>query len=298
MTTTWLELRHPLEPHFVELLGDLDDVLRGQGIPYLLSGAMAREILLHYGHGCTRGRETSDMDFGVTVADWKAYKALRESLVASGRFRLDPKEAQRVIHTHTRTGLETRVDLVPFGAIAGADGTIAWPPDGAHVMHVLGYEQAMACSIRLKIDGMRGVPMASAVGLAIMKLVAYEDRAARTQGRDAADLFELLRHHAETLSDAQLYDADPEAMERYEFRPEPAGAWILGRRVSEQLDDQLRGWMRNILRPESRSKMLNHMIRGHHALESETREAEVNLLLEAFQQGLGITDGLLVPPLQ
>lgn len=288
MTTTWLELRHPLESHFVALLGDLDDVLRGQGIPYLLSGAMAREILLHYGYGCTRGRETSDMDFGVTVGDWKTYKALRESLVASGRFRLDPKEAQRVIHTHARTGLETRVDLVPFGAIAGADGTIAWPPDGAHVMHVLGYEQAMACSIRLKIDGTRGVPMASAVGLAIMKLVAYGDRAARTQGRDAADLFELLRHHAETLSDEHLYDAYPEAMEQYEFRPEPAGAWILGKQVSKQLDDRLRNWLKNILRPESRTKMLDYMIRGHHRLEPENWEAEAHALLEAFERGLGL----------
>lgn len=132
MTTSWLELKRPLEPHFVRLLGDLDDVLQAQGIPYLLSGAMAREILLHYGHGCARGRETSDMDFGVTVRGWKAYEALKESLVASGRFRLDTRDTQRVIHTDSGTGLETRVDLVPFGAIADADGTIAWPPDARH----------------------------------------------------------------------------------------------------------------------------------------------------------------------
>lgn len=201
MTTSWLDLKRPLEPHLVGLLGDMDDVLRERETPYLLTGAMAREILLHYGHGCARGRETSDMDFGVTVGDWKTYEALKEALVASGRFRLDAKEAQRVIHTHAETGLETRVDLVPFGAIANADGTIAWPPDGGHVMHVLGFEQAMACAIRLKIDGTRWVPMASAAGLAIMKLVAYGDRAARTHGRDAADLLELLRHHADTLSD-------------------------------------------------------------------------------------------------
>lgn len=290
MTTTWLELRRPLEPHLVGLLRDLDDVLREQGITYLLGGAMAREILLHYGHGCARGRETSDMDFGVTLRDWTAYEKLRESLVASGRFRLDAKEAQRVIHTEAATGLETRVDLVPFGAIAGADGTIAWPPDGAHVMHVLGYEQALACAIRLKIDGTRWIPMASAAGLAIMKLVAYGDRSARTHGRDAADLFELLRHHAETLSDAKLYDAYPEAMERYEFRPEPAGAWILGKQVSEQLDSRLRDWLTDILRPESRTKMLNYMIRGHHKLEPELWEAEAHLILLAFERGMGLDD--------
>ena len=99
MTNSWLELKHPLEPHLVRLLGDLDDVLKIQGVPYLLSGAMAREILLHYGHGCASGRETTDMDFGVTVRDWKAYEAIKAALVACGRFRLDTREAQRVIHS-------------------------------------------------------------------------------------------------------------------------------------------------------------------------------------------------------
>ncbi|MDP1831306.1 MAG: nucleotidyl transferase AbiEii/AbiGii toxin family protein [Geothrix sp.] len=290
MTTSWLELKRPLEPHFVRLLGDLDDVLQTQGVPYLLSGAMAREILLHYGHGCASGRKTTDMDFGVTVRDWEAYEAIKAALVACGRFRLDQKEAQRVIHSDTETGTDTRVDLVPFGRIAGPDGSISWPPDGAHIMHVLGYEQALASAIRLRIDGTRGIPMASAAGQAILKLVAHRDRAKRTQGRDAADFYELLRHHADTLTDEQLYDVYPEAMARYEFRPEPAGAWILGRQVSKMIDGQLRHWLATILAPDARSRLLDGMLREYQRIEQNDQKSEAGSLLSAFEQGLGSGD--------
>jgi predicted nucleotidyltransferase len=285
MTTSWLELKHPLEPHFVALLGDLDDVLKAERIPYLLSGAMAREILLHYGHGCARGRMTTDLDFGVTVKDWKTYEALKAALVASGRFRLDSKEAQRVIHGDKATGMDTRVDLVPFGAIAHADGAIAWPPDGAHVMHILGYEEALASAIRLKIDATRGIPMASAAGQAILKLAAYRDRGARTHGRDAVDFHELLRHHADTLTDAQLYDEFPEAMARYEFRPEPAGAWILGRQVAAMMKASLKPWIQDLFQPESRAQMITHMLLAQRSYEDAAQEEGAAHLVEAFDQG-------------
>lgn len=287
MTTSWLELKRPLEPHVEGLLRDLDDALQIQGVPYLLSGAMAREILLHHGHGCASGRKTTDLDFGVTVRDWASYEAVKAALVAGGRFRNDGKETQRVIHTDAGTGLDTRVDLVPFGGIAGPDGSIAWPPDGTHVMHVLGYEQALASAIRLRIGKSRSIPMASAAGQALLKLVAHGDRAIRTRGRDAADFYELLRHHGGTLTDEQLFDAYPEAMARYEFRPEPAGAWILGRQVAEMIDGRLSQWLAAILAPGARDRLLDGMLRGYQGIEPDGRASEADVLLAAFERGLG-----------
>jgi predicted nucleotidyltransferase len=52
------------------LLGDLDDHFRSREIAYLLAGGLAREILLHYGHGCATGGATKDVDFGVTLSSW------------------------------------------------------------------------------------------------------------------------------------------------------------------------------------------------------------------------------------
>ena len=284
MTMTLLDLKLPLDRPFVELLGDLDSVLRTQETPYLLSGAMAREILLHYGYGCAPGRKTNDIDFGVTVRDWETYLTLKDSLAASGRFREVPKQAQRMIHI----GTGTIVDLVPFGGVADSDGSIAYPPDHDHVMRVLGYEEAYRCALHLQVNESLIVPMASAVGQVILKLVAWEDRAARTEGRDAVDLRELFRNYAVTLSDAELYDLYPEAMELHGFQQDPAAAWILGKRVSDQVDDRLRGVLAHILRPESRVNLLNHMMRGL-SFDHESRHGfETEALLDAFERGLGL----------
>lgn len=286
MTATWLELKRPLDPGLDRLLRDLDDQLKSRSIPYLLTGAMAREILLYYGHGCAPGRATTDVDFGVTVASWEAYEALRQGLAASGRFRSDPLETQRVTHTDPATGLEMKVDLVPFGPLAGMDGTLAWPPDGSHVMRVLGYSQALATAIHLRLDGVRWVPLASAPGIAIMKLVTWADRGEARLGRDAVDFIEILRQHSYILTDKELYDDFPEAMDHYEFRVEPAAAWILGKQVAGLMDVALREVIMETIRPESKIRMINHSLKERSFLGSDEREAETALMLDAFEQEL------------
>ena len=286
MTATWLDLKRPLDPGLDRLLRDLDDQLQSRSIPYLLAGGMAREILLYYGHGCAPGRATTDVDFGVIVPSWEAYEALRQGLTASGRFRPDPMETQRVIHRYPATGLEMKVDLVPFGPLAGMDGTLAWPPDGSHVMRVLGYSQALSTAIHLRLDAVRWVPLASAPGIAIMKLVTWADRGEARLGRDAVDFIEVLRQHSYILTAKELYDDFPEAMEQYEFRVEAAAAWILGKQVAGLMDETLREVIMETIRPESKIRMINHSLKERSFLGSDEREAETALMLDAFEQGL------------
>jgi predicted nucleotidyltransferase len=225
MPTTWLDLKHPLNPHLDRLLRDLNGLLRSKGIPYLLTGGMAREILLHHGHGCAPGRATTDVDFGVTLASWQDYATLQAALIDSGAFRPDPKLAQRMLHRAVGSAFEAKVDLVPFGAIAGPRGELAWPPEGAQVMRVQGYAQALASAIHLRLDEVQWVPLASAPGLAAMKLVAWMDRGEARLGRDAVDFLELLHQYSHVLTDQELYDLHPEAMERHAFQVEPAAAF-------------------------------------------------------------------------
>jgi predicted nucleotidyltransferase len=286
MTATWLDLRHPLDPHLDRLLRDLDDQLKMRGLPYLLTGGMAREILLHYGHGCAPGRATTDVDLGVTMASWEAYEALKMGMRESGLFRPDLKETQRVVHRNPETGVGTKVDLVPFGAIAGPDGELSWPPDGSHVMRVLGYAQALFAAIHLRLDDSRWVPLASAAGIAVMKLVAWMDRGEARFGRDAVDFIEILRQNAHVLTDKELYDDYPEAMAQYEFRAEPAAAWILGAQVARMMDGSLRDVVMTALRPDSRTRMINHFMRVQGFQEVDEREAETALLLNAFERGI------------
>ena len=298
MTATWLELQHPLDPCLDRLLRDLDEHLRLRNIPYLLAGGMAREILLHHGHGCARGRATTDVDFGVTLSDWGAYQALRQGVTESGRFRPDPKEAQRIIHRDLVTGAETKVDLVPFGAIAAPSGEIGWPPDGSHVMRILGYSQALATAIHLRLDETHWVPLASASGLAIMKLVTWVDRGEARLGRDAVDFLEIARQHAHLLTDKELYDDFPEVMERCSFRPEPAAAWILGKQVAALADDRLREVVLCAILPESRVRMINHSLRERGFQDLDEREAEAAQLLDAFENGFMDSNPAHKPPSQ
>lgn len=285
MTTTWLDLKRPLDLRLDRLLRDLDDLFRSRRIDYLLTGGMAREILLHYGHGCVTGRATKDVDFGVTLPCWEDYEALRSALMDTGAFRPDPKETQRMIHRDPGTGLETKVDLVPFGAIAGPDGALAWPPDGSHVMRVLGYAQALASAIHLRLDETRWVPLASGPGLACMKLVAWMDRGDARLGRDAVDFLELLHQYSHVLTDQELYDDHPEAMDRYDFKAEPAAAFILGKQVARLADDRLREVLDEALEPTSAQKMLDYFLRERSFQDSSARMEEATRLLEAFGAG-------------
>ena len=285
MTTTWLDLKRPLDLRLDRLLRDLDDLFRSRGIDYLLTGGMAREILLYYCHGCATGRATKDVDFGVTLSSWEDYEALRSALVGTGTFRPDPKETQRMIHRDPGTGLETKVDLVPFGAIAGPDGALAWPPDGSHLMRVLGYPQALASAIHLRLDETKWVPLASGPGLACMKLVAWMDRGEARLGRDAVDFMELLHQYSHVLTDLELYDNHPEAMDRYDFKAEPAAAFILGKQVASLADDQLRKVISEALEPPSKQKMLNYFLREQSFKDSGNLFAEAAQQLDSFIEG-------------
>ena len=285
MTTTWLKPKYPLDPRLDRLLRDLDDLFRSLGIAYLLTGGMAREVLLHYGHGCATGRTTKDVDFGATLSSWADYEALRSVLMNTGTFRPDPKEAQRMIHQDPGTGLETKVDLVPFGTIAGPDGALAWPPDGSHLMRVLGYVQAIESAIHLRLDDTKWVPLASGPGLACMKLVAWMDQGEARLGRDAVDFMELLHQYAHVLTDQELYEDHPEAMDRYDFQPEPAAAFILGKQVASLADAPLREVICSALRDASKWKMLDYFLRERSSQDSSDRLTGASRLFNSFEEG-------------
>lgn len=50
------------------------------GIPYLIVGASARDLVMHHAFGAAIKRATSDIDFAIQVADWDAVEALRQTL--------------------------------------------------------------------------------------------------------------------------------------------------------------------------------------------------------------------------
>lgn len=119
-----------------------------------------------------------------------------------------------------------------------------------------------------------------------MKLVAWMDRGDARQGRDAVDFLELLHQYSHVLTDQELYDDHPEAMDRYAFRAEPAAAFILGKQVALLADERVRSVIREALEPDSRQRMVDHFLRERRLQDSTSRLQDALQYLQAFRDGV------------
>lgn len=140
------------------------------GIEPLLVGALARDLLLHYGHGFKIERATADVDFALAVANWEQFSAVRAALLASGLFSPYRNTAQKL--QHSKFG---PLDLIPFGAVERSDGTIAWPPAGDEVMAVIGYAEAAAGAMTLALPKHQKARVVSLPMLAVLKIPHFKE---------------------------------------------------------------------------------------------------------------------------
>lgn len=194
----------------------------------LVVGALARDLWLHHGFDIKIERATQDVDFALAV-DWQGFAAARDALVATGLF-----EPVRNVPHKLRHGKLGRIDLVPFGAVERADGTIAWPPAGDTVMDVLGYSEAHAAAVTVALPEAQTVQVVSLPMLTVLKVFAWKDRHRTTQGKDAVDLGLIMRGYLDAGNVERLY-ADFAHVINEQFDFEPAGAWLLGRDARAQL---------------------------------------------------------------
>jgi predicted nucleotidyltransferase len=195
----------------------------------LLVGALARDLLLHYGHGIAIERATEDVDFGLAVKDWREFDYLRQALLAGGPFAPD----RGAIHK-LRYREQVWIDLIPFGAVEQPDGTIAWPPDGEDVMGVLGYLEANATATRVQLPQAQVARTVSLPMLAVLKLLTWRDRHGFAPKKDAADLTLILRNYLNAGNTDRLYtDMAHLLTDAFDF--EATGAWLVGRDARTQI---------------------------------------------------------------
>ncbi len=195
----------------------------------LLVGALARDLLLHYGHGIAIARATEDVDLAVAVENWSQFESFRRALAGDGRFALDRGMAHRLRHQ-----VHGWIDLLPFGPLERSDGTIAWPLGDA-VMDVLGYSEAHAAAQRVLLPEQQAVRVASLPMLAVLKVLAWKDRHALVPRKDAADLMLILRRYLDAGNAVRLHSEVPQLLtETFDY--EVTGAWLAGRDARAQLE--------------------------------------------------------------
>jgi predicted nucleotidyltransferase len=200
------------------------------GAPFMLVGAYARDLRLEGVPGPLALRFTRDVDFAVMVETWGEFEHVRAGLPGRPEQDFAPGDAQ---HRLVFLG-RLKVDLVPFGALMEADGTIRWPPDGKTVMSVLGFEDAYETATEMML-GPECVRVVTLAGLTLLKLVAWNDDRRRT--KDAEDLALVLRKYpdAPAHEDRLWLGPDADLADAPSFDYETAGARLLGRDLARSI---------------------------------------------------------------
>lgn len=234
MTRTSLDLSGKLEP-YEGVFREINRVTSAQRIEFFVVGALARDMIMGFGYGIEVRRATEDVDCGIHVDSWERFERLKNELIQAGLFRADAGQKQRLIYQN-----KIKVDIVPFGAIEDAKGTISWPPDHAFVMNTLGFDEAYSDRIMVRLAKDIEVAVSSLAGLVLMKLIAWSDRR-HTNSKDALDLGFIVSHYLDAGNQKRIYRENSEHNDLLlddDFDYGLAGARLLGRDVRRLLNER------------------------------------------------------------
>lgn len=217
----------PVDPLLRDILQLASDAAHSLHTDFFVGGALARDLMLWHVHGQNTGRATRDVDLGLHLNDWAAFSAIKDRLLAQGSFQDQPGVAHRLLHRPAGVVHGIPLDLLPFGAVASPNATIAWPPEHAVVMNVAGFAEAHRAAVEVDLDGALVVRVASLPSLAVLKLIAWRDRHLDTT-KDATDFLLIARRYAEAGNIDRLYETGTSLLQACDFDPDLAGAMLLG----------------------------------------------------------------------
>lgn len=209
-----------ITPEEILALRDFARLARPLDIPFILVGAGARLVVFDWKYGFQSTRTTTDWDIGVQVSDWQAFERLR-TVLAEGphsvfvRGRL----AHRFRH---RSGVE--VDLVPFGGVERENGTLAWPESGSEML-VSGFREVLGNAATFDVGRGVTVPVATAPGLALLKIFAFHDR---RKDDDLRDLYFIMTNYDRAGNEERIFDELSDLLSDGTLEYEFGGAYLLG----------------------------------------------------------------------
>lgn len=278
-----IQLVRPVDPLTSRVLRLVDRAAAAAGLPYFVAGAAARDLMLVNVFGLRPGRATRDIDIGVAVKSWDGFQEIKDHLVASNEFEADRGNRHRL--SLKASGLLTGVpvDIIPFGGVESETHTIAWLPDRDVIMNVAGFEEALESSVRIGIEDDLVVRVASIPGLAVLKLIAWQDRR-HENNKDATDLHRLLAAYADAGNLDRIYDEELSLLEDAEYEMELAGSQLLGRDASRICRPETRRQAVAILSSE---KLIDQLIgqMDQAGLDVERKAIRASNLVRRFSAG-------------
>jgi len=278
-----LDLSGKLPPEQVAVFRLINQVAAREHVQFFVVGAKARDLVLHYAYGIPQRRATNDIDFGLLMSGWDGFDRLKRALAATGKFIAHPHMEHRLLSDE----LSAIIDLVPFGEIENPKGVIAWHPDFTTRMSTLGLREAWQTSVRVRLAEDLEVAVASLAGLALLKLIAWDDRHYQ---RDAQDLGLLLSNYIDAGNAERLYGEQAEhadLLDDPEFDYEHASARILGRDMAAIMRGESRSIIERIIAEETNEvgqlRLATEMTSGAR-FRGETELALI--MLRQFWQGV------------
>ena len=268
----------------VEIVREISAVSKALGLELLLVGAQAKVILLENIHGLNPGRATGDIDFAFAVESWDQFHQIKQSLIATGKFKELSKVKQRLVYQSSLIEHGFVVDIIPFGKVQDDNNMIAWPPELDVVMSVSGYQEALESALLVELDTDLAIKVVSLAGLAILKIFAWSERGTTTENKDALDLLTLLRSYNEAGNKDRIYEVPaPEVLEFMNYNPELMGAWLLGYDVTAIANQGTIETMAGLIE----SKKENLIVQMAKSLPGNDDALDVvEALLSSFTQGI------------
>ncbi len=234
----------PLSRTLLSLIHVLDDQAKQLGISYFIIGATARDIVLQHVHGVETARATVDVDFAVAVSTWEAFSQLKENLTATGAFVAGAASQHLIFDDGV---VKFPLDLVPFDGVE-RDGEIVWPPKGDFVMNVAGYADAYDSALEIELEPGFPVKVVSLPAMTVLKMLAWKDRAERTN--DATDVLLILRNYHLTGQADRIFAEAPDLMDAFGYDLELAGAGLLGRDAKRDVAPETLAQVRDLFADE------------------------------------------------
>ena len=276
-----LDLTGKIDPVTVDLFSQINNVATELKVDFFVVGATARDLILESGYGIAGGRATEDVDLGVMVDGWDTYHKLKEMLLSTGQFVMDNRMEHRLRYKGTLP-----LDVIPFGNIESPRGTIAWPSEQAIKMNVLGFQDVLKNAIRVLLRSDLTVLISSLPGMAVLKLIAWNDRRNELPEKDVADLALLLKNYAQAGNIDRLYEENLDLLEAEVHDYDRAGSRLLGRDMSCLMSKQTRAEVMAILQNNSDPKKNDRLIIEVSRQLGMDKYEEAKSLLDCLKQGI------------
>ena len=284
MTNTSIDLSGKIDKATVSALNLIHKISSSLNIPFFVVGATARDILLDVSYGIGTKRATLDVDIAVFIENWDQFKRLKEALTGVTDF-TPTKDIQRLLFRK-----RLPVDIVPFGGVADEGGDlIEWPPDGGIKMSVTGFRECFQHAVEVKISDKPklSVNVVSLAGLAILKLISWDENSARRQ-RDAPDLLFILQNYLDAGNLERLFEEAPDIVDSSDYNYEAGSARLLGRDISAIAFKTTKVKLIEILKRESKGKQGHRIAMDALQARRLAKESyeEVSDLFDALLKGL------------